>query len=319
MKNYIILICTILSHPIFCQNEKPFEFKEIKQIAFFYKLPIVEEDYNKVVTLPENDYNVIAATVYFIGTTRTRIEYLKVEKDTFLYVSYDSLSHRIVEKGYIYASEESFGKDTIMKETPITHKMNFIIINHTKPYKHGFWTINKDNISLKGYYSSNKKTGIWIYENFKKEDFREQFYDNDSLIYEKQLNLAISKDIDSTQKWLIGKWDVADNVIYNNTDFNGYEKNRRQTTGFRSNAQTNIYKYTNGDVLEFCPNSVIKMYSKTFDNKTRKYSFTEPQLGTWKINSDFLIEIQTADSKKIIYKPLYMKDDNFRLEKLIMN
>jgi hypothetical protein len=317
MKNYVVLLLLALSSYLSGQNNESIKIKTLKQMAF--NLPFSEETPNKIVSIPENNNEIVAASAYFIGTTRTKLEYVKVEKDTFLFVSYDSLSNHVIEKGYVFASDESLSIDTTMVETPITNKMNIVVINHTKPYKHGFWTINKGNISLKGYYSSNKKTGIWIYENFKKEDYREQLYDNDSLIHEKQLNLAISKDIDSTQKWLIGKWDVADNVIYNNTDFNGYEKNKRQTTGFRNNAQTNIYRYENGDMLEFCPNSVIKMYSKTFDTQTRKYTFSEPQLGTWTINADFLIEVQTVDSKKVVYKPLYIKDDNFRLEKLIMN
>jgi hypothetical protein len=144
-------------------------------------------------------------------------------------------------------------------------------------------------------------------------------YNNGELVYEKQLNLAKSKDLDSIKKWLLGKWNVKDNMIYNNDDFIGYSTNKKITTGYRSNMLTGFDDDSKIEILEFCPNSVIKMYNKTFDNKTWKYSFTEPHLGTWKINSDFLIEVQTADAQKVIYKPLYMKDDWLRFEKLIVN
>ncbi len=319
MKNYIIIICTFLSHSVLCQIGKPVEYKNIKQIAFFNKLSTFERHFAKVISLPENEHEIVAVSVYFQVTNLPRFEYFKVEKDTFLFVSYDSLSKRVVEKGYIYASDESIGVDTLVFDNPTTNAKDFVSLNSTKPHKHGLWIINKKDTLQTGKYLKNRKTGIWKEEISIKEDYREQMYNNGELVYEKQLNLAKSKDLDSIKKWLLGKWNVKDNMIYNNDDFIGYSTNKKITTGYRSNMLTGFDDDSKIEILEFCPNSVIKMYNKTFDNKTWKYSFTEPHLGTWKINSDFLIEVQTADAQKVIYKPLYMKDDWLRFEKLIVN
>jgi hypothetical protein len=79
MKNYIIIICTFLSHSVLCQIGKPVEYKNIKQIAFFNKLSTFERHFAKVISLPENEHEIVAVSVYFQVTNLPRFEYFKVE------------------------------------------------------------------------------------------------------------------------------------------------------------------------------------------------------------------------------------------------
>lgn len=300
MKNAVILFLLFSAFQSFGQNKS----KILKRMLFFHDIADSTRERIREVSLPESEYEVITSTLYFKGSKDIKQEYIKVDKDTFLFTTYDSLTYRPIIKGYVCASDSVIGIDTVIfNNYTYNIKTELGEIHYSFPSKHGFWQINEKDKILKGYYKNNKKTGFWYSDDDKKQDYREMIYRNDTLISEKQLNLAKSKNREDIENGLLGHWQMQETVIYNNDDFIGYEKNNKRISGFK----TSLGYYKSGLIYEFLADNSIKIT----DDKT-KNTLT----GKWTLNPDFLIEITMSNTSKILLKLEYLRGDSISFKKL---
>lgn len=148
------------------------------------------------------------------NSDKIKFEYIKIEKDTFLYVEYDSLNESsILKQGRVYLSDSCVRIDTTSRcSDPNCTIVNTFIIHHCLPHKFGIWNeYYHTNVEMTGFYEADKREGIWYYNDYNTinsfdknfvPDNRELLYRNDSLINSRHLNIVKSNNIDSLTKYL---------------------------------------------------------------------------------------------------------------------
>lgn len=108
------------------------------------------------------DHKIIAARRFFNNTHIISEEYLRLEKDTFMYISYSPESHKITSQGVVVPSICCELIDTLITTDPETYETVFWLERYWNFSKERHWkyTYNEYYYS-QGNYENNRRVGEW--------------------------------------------------------------------------------------------------------------------------------------------------------------
>jgi hypothetical protein len=183
---------------------------------------------------------------HYRNSERIKCEYVKIEKDTFWYVEYDSIKwYRIQKQGKVFLSNDCGRQDTITryKNEDINQPYSSVTLGCTA-LKHGFWQEFQDSFTLSGYYQNNQKQGVWKKKPLGKFEAVSYTYRNDTIINIKQFNVLKTNDIDSIKFYILGRYTKSYNNfrLLINSENDGYS----DVFTFNKDALLKVERYYNG-------------------------------------------------------------------------
>jgi hypothetical protein len=202
MRTYILFFTLHLSSILYCQDIKIVTEKALF-IDFDTTMGYVHMIPNRSISKPNMLYR-----FHHRNSERIKCEYVKVEKDTFLYVEYDSINlHHIRKQGNIYLSDDCRRQDTTTcyQNDDINQPYISVTLGCTA-LKHGFWEEYQDSFILSGHYQNDRKQGVWKKDALGKLDVVYHTYRNDTIINVKQFDVLKTNDIDSIKFFISGRY-----------------------------------------------------------------------------------------------------------------
>lgn len=143
---------------------------------------------------------------FFPNTKVVFEEYFYVEKDTFFYVKYYDVEHKIVEKGKLFPKKCCAFIDTLDTFNPETYEEQRIIEKYLLWSKEGYWLENKTDY---GNYSENHRIGEWFVFDEKTKNANYFHYDNKGNFQNiEPYNIIEAKSKEKTLERLQGRWEV---------------------------------------------------------------------------------------------------------------
>ena len=219
MKNYLFAALFLSVSLLKAQVQMPTE----KNIAIDRDTTTLGEA--TLIGLPEAQIFLGRTLLYrhkFKDSNKTKFEYIRLEKDTFLYVEYGKEGN-IIKSGRTYLSENCPRVDTSFYATETETKIEWHggEIKYCLPSKFGFWYETDGYGRLSGFFAANKRTGVWQYQNYKGlpdeegvPNHKDFTYLNDTLISERQLNILRLNNTDSLTKYLTNRFFDVYGVSY---------------------------------------------------------------------------------------------------------
>jgi hypothetical protein len=247
-----------------------------------------------------NDFETTGDLLYkrfFRNTKIVEKEYLKIAKDSFLFVQYDKDMHRILQTGKLVSMRCCSRNDTIETYDPNTYEIaESKIIKHFKLGKEGDWREAFDSLVELGVYKNNKRIGEWLSWR-RKEPFGFEQYSyynrNGEILYTEPGNILETQDSSQIAHRLLGncwarrRWDAL--MQFESYGLNPYSS----ISGF----------------LEFSPHALI------YTSRGCGTGSPPNPIGTWSLKGDILSITGTAlQCKK--YKIVYLGKDSLHLKEI---
>lgn len=202
MRTYILFLSLLLSTFLYSQD-----FKTVTEKAIFIDFDTTIGYVHMIPTYVMYKPNILYR-FHYRNTERVKCEYIKVEKDTFLYVEYDSTKlYRVRKQGHVYLSEDCKRQDTSAhyKNNDINQPYISVTLGCTA-LKFGFWQEYQDSFLLSGYYQNNRKQGLWKKEGLNYMNIVYHTYRNDTIINVKQFNVLKTNDLDTIKSCVLGRY-----------------------------------------------------------------------------------------------------------------
>jgi hypothetical protein len=161
------------------------------------------------VGLPQNlEFDKVLYKFYDYKKSWIKYEYVKLDKDTLLYIEYDSLAYLQINKiGRVYLSDDCPRADTIGYHDSDSEKYLSRAVISCKPIKHGMWKESYQQSSASGHYKDGKRDGHWEIRTANPGNFFDFTYKNDTLIHVRNLNVLKSQNLDTIKMYLTGNFE----------------------------------------------------------------------------------------------------------------
>lgn len=179
------------------------------------------------------DTQIIAFRRFHPHTFAIAEEYIRYQKDTFLYRAYADTAHHVIAEGLVIYSNDYTITDTVVSFDPETYEEVFTITRYRNPLRSGFWRLETPDVYESGHYQNNVKTGEWFVR--EKQGFLGKyvyFGDDGRVISEEPENVVATNDIEKIKQALKGIWkleyDSCDNC-WNYTRVPEIKRARYQT------------------------------------------------------------------------------------------
>jgi hypothetical protein len=248
-----------------------------------------------------NDFETTGDLLYkrfFRNTKIVEKEYLKIAKDSFLFVQYDKDTHRILQTGKLVPMPCCSRDDSIVTYDLDTYSEGINIVRYLKLGKEGEWREAFDSLVELGVYKNNERIGEWLSWR-RKEPFGFEQYSyynrNGEILYAQPKNIAETQDSTQIAHRLLGNcWAIG-----------------RHLPPFMECVRYDLNKYSPiSGFLEFSTDALIY---------TPRGSCGEGRppnpIGTWSLKGDILSITGTAlQCKK--YKIVYLSKTHLDLKEI---
>ena len=245
MRTYILFFTLLVSSLSYCQD-----FGYIVEKALYIPYDSTMGYVQFVPNGTQYKSNILYR-FYNRNSERVKCEYVKLAKDTFLYVEYDSIKfYQIRKKGPVFLSADCPREDTI--NGYVNNDMNqptIVVTLGCTAIKHGFWEEYHEDFTLSGFYQNDKKHGVW-----KREVNNNYFntvyytYHNDTLTYVRQANFLKTNNVDSLKSCILGRYSQS---LYSFQLLqNWYDDTFNDVYQFNKNASFSVERHYNGYLMK---------------------------------------------------------------------
>jgi hypothetical protein len=142
----------------------------------------------------------------FKNTKVVSEEYIGINKDTFLYIRYDSLTHESTERGHVVFSKP-YGVDTIISFDPKTLEEQISYQFYYSPSRIGEWIFETESKFHAGKYLNDKRIGKWLeYNRIADEGFYLYYDEEGNFLSKEPENIILTKNVDKIIGKFNGEW-----------------------------------------------------------------------------------------------------------------
>ena len=206
-------------------------------------------------------------------------EYIRYQKDTFLYRAYADTAHHVIAEGLVIYSNDYTITDTVVSFDPETYEEVFTITRYRNPLRSGFWRLETPDVYESGHYQNNVKTGEWFVR--EKQGFLGKyvyFGDDGRVVSEEPENVVATNDVEKIKQAMEGIWGME----YRSTDQNIYLRKYEQLKEVRAHDEGFIFS---SDTVQL----VLYLRCATgFDFE----GYRKNQKGPWRLEDNNIVSMQ---------------------------
>jgi hypothetical protein len=175
---------------------------------------------------------------------------VKLAKDTFLYVEYDSINfYQIKKQGPVFLSADCPREDTIVRyANNDINQSNLVVTLGCTALKHGFWEEYQEGVKLSGFYQNDKKQGVWKSEVANYFNTMYYTYRNDTLIQVKKFYAPKAHNLDSIKSCILGRYAKIFNAFA--LLHNGKNDIYNDVYQFNKNASFSVERHYKGNLVK---------------------------------------------------------------------
>jgi hypothetical protein len=201
----INILCLLLFPTIVLISQTP---NSVVEKELYMEFDTLNKSFLITISLPENHYaGSILYRYFYFNSQKIQSEYIKLTKDTLLYVEYDTAAYpKIIKKGYVYLSNDCLRADTVVTVDPMTYEPKMKVTLGCMPIKNGFWREYQNDYHWFGMYQNGKKQGSWLGEILYPNGNVYYTYRNDTLVQIRQVNLLKTNSLDTIRAQIIGRF-----------------------------------------------------------------------------------------------------------------
>jgi hypothetical protein len=181
---------------------------------------------------------------FFKNTKIVAQEYLKISKDSFLFVRYDEKTHKVLQKGKMTLMPCCSRVDTVITYDPAEYTERIKLVKYQKLGKQDNWLEVNDSTVERGIYKDDKRVGEWFL--WQREPWRFNkyaYYDiNGNILYTEPANIMATQDSSQIARRLLGCWRIQSN-LGNTIELQNYD--------FRENYRSYGYLELSSNALKY--------------------------------------------------------------------